>query len=189
MVKVKICGLTRHEDVWAAIEAGADAIGLVRHPASPRFVPDEFVQEVVREVGPFVPVVEVFVGFEGSASPSTVIQAYKAPVHIKRRFIQVHHLGEPLSENPPQTYLIDASVNGLHGGTGVTVDWHVAAAFVKEFPQTILAGGLTPDNVAEAIQIVRPYAVDVASGVEASPGVKDLAKVRDFISAVRGSIL
>ncbi|MEW6321463.1 MAG: phosphoribosylanthranilate isomerase [Acidobacteriota bacterium] len=202
MTAVKICGITRADDALRAADLGARAVGVVLWPDSPRAVSVARAAAIVRRLPPYVTPVGVFVRptradvsacvdatgirvvqvhgllkLDGLEGPWTVIPAVRlgaAPGHV-----------EP--EMPDAaTVLIDAHDPVRHGGTGVAVDWE-AAALVAARRRVILAGGLTPATVARAIEVVRPYAVDVASGVEAAPGVKDPAKMRAFIEAVRTS--
>lgn len=211
-VRVKICGVTRAEDVAAAVESGADAIGLNFHPASPRYVAPEKARELVRALPPFVEAVGVFV--QHSVEPARAFLTTIGRVHT----IQVHGGdAEVIDAHPwryvpafalrdtgdfdrvlaylercrranalPAAVLIDGHAPGLHGGTGRTAPWELLRGWPGDI-RLILAGGLTPENVAEAVRAVRPYAVDVASGVESSPGRKDPEKVRRFVEAVRGA--
>jgi phosphoribosylanthranilate isomerase len=200
---VKICGLTRVADAEACALAGASAIGLNFIDASPRRVTVERAREISRAVRGKVLVVGVVADLEvpamrrllkeaeleclqlhGDESPGTLAallpHAYKA-VRVagaadvtKARSFQGEYL------------LVDAYAKGALGGTGTTFDWSLVAALAGERKLT-LAGGLTPDNVADAIRAIRPYCVDVASGVEREPGVKDPVKVKAFIDASRGA--
>ncbi len=197
VVRVKICGLVRPEDVVCAVEAGADAIGFVREPSSPRFVGDVHqLKELVRLARPFATTVSVFGIFDPNQAGSItdLDQAVEFPgadPHLDRRVVTwrmpagVHP--EAVNHVPGNgPILLDAFVSGAFGGTGHTVDWDTAAQVVKATTRkVILAGGLTPDNVALAVEKVRPYAVDVSSGVEDTPGKKDHGKIREFIQAVR----
>ncbi len=196
MTRVKICGLTSARDLDFAIECGADAVGVVLEPSSPRCVAEDpsFLAHV-RRVHPFATTVAVFgtsvnwdicPGFAG-------IQAHGLASAPGFRLLRAHALAVRddlgfLSQADPDAWVLDAAVSGAYGGTGVRVDWALAAEVVRRSPRpVVLAGGLTPDNVAEAIQQVRPSGVDVSSGVESSPRVKDWAKVRAFIEAARSA--
>ena len=202
MVEVKICGLTTRDDAVRCASLGADAIGLNFWPQSPRHTDIETAQSIVEALGDRVETVGVFVDFDlsqireilqktgiswaqmhGDEPPELVAallpQAYKAigvkdgsAIELARRY-------------PGEHLLLDASVPGMPGGTGRTFDWSIASEVAKERKLT-LAGGLTPDNVAEAVRIVRPFRVDVASGVESAPGRKDPEKVAAFIEAAKG---
>jgi phosphoribosylanthranilate isomerase len=203
MVEVKICGLTSLADALRCVELGADAIGLNFWPGSPRATDIETAAKIVETVGDDVQIVAVFVDFgleeirailrktgidwaqlHGDEPPELVSRllptAYKAirvedgsAVKIARRY-------------PGDHLLLDASVPGLPGGTGRTFDWAIAAEVAKERILT-LAGGLTPDNVAQAVRRVRPFRVDVASGVELAPGRKDPRLVARFVEAAKSA--
>ena len=204
MVKVKICGVTRVEDAHAAIAAGGDAIGLNFYQKSPRFVSSEAAKAIVDAVGQRTLVVGVFVDtdpeeilklkseigfqcvqFHGAEPPETVARflphAYKA--------LRVRG-AEALEESrryPGRYLLLDAYVPGQAGGTGATFDWKLAAEIARERDVT-LAGGLTPENVADAIRAVHPFCVDVASGVESAPGIKDHARMELFVREARTAL-
>lgn len=197
LIKVKICGITSLEDALAAIDAGADALGFVFSPDSPRHVFPEQAASIIRHLPPFVQTVGLFV----NEPPETVnaiadqcgldlvqLHGEETPGYcdnIKRRVIKAFRVKDITSLEPIQDYrvsacLLDAWSPAAHGGTGRTFNWEFAAC-AAQTGRIILAGGLTPDNVAEAIRRVRPYGVDVSSGVESSPGRKDPDKVREFI--------
>lgn len=198
MVKVKVCGLTRMEDVVAAAEAGADALGFVKEPSSPRFLSDVYPVANFHKIAPYVPFVAVF----GPWRESTPLAAYShvqcidAPVSsCPQRWIRTIQVSpedtlESLTARTKResVVLLDAVGPG-YGGTGKTLDWGLASDFVaiSKHLKVILAGGLNPDNVAEAIERVQPYAVDASSGLESSPGVKDHAKVRAFIQNAKSA--
>ncbi|HVL39552.1 MAG TPA: phosphoribosylanthranilate isomerase [Fimbriimonadaceae bacterium] len=196
VTRIKICGLTRRADAELAAELGADALGFIFEPSSPRCIQD--VDELERwlpELGPYITKVAVFGRYEGRRIPQHVdavqaVEFARGPDH--RRRIQVLRLGgekwpvdeEGLSE--ADAVLLDAYDPKFYGGTGRQVDWHQAAELVGRIRRkTILAGGLDPDNVQTAIEIVQPYAIDVSSGIESAPGLKDPAKLRAMIEAVR----
>ena len=213
-VRVKICGITRPEWARVAAEAGADAIGMV-FAASPRRVTAQEARGIVRSLPPWVAPVGVFtdvsadevlklaaeVGFttaqlHGDEPPETVaalgalkvIKAFRigseGDVEAARQWrIACERLGRW-----PDAYLLDARVpEGPRGGTGRPVDWDLAARMVSEFHPLILAGGLGPENVAEAIRRVRPWGVDASSSLETIPRVKDPERVRAFVAAVRAA--
>lgn len=190
MTRVKICGLTRIADIEAAIELGADAIGFVMEPTSPRYVgANAEIMDCLRSLGPYVLTYAVY-GHLGYPYPATTMLQFtegqtKHPhvraIRVKPDEVVACEIGDGCAG-----LLLDAYDPNLHGGTGKTLDWFAARAFVETSSlPVILAGGLNPDNVRAAIEAVRPYGVDVSSGVEASPGIKDLAKMRDFIAAAR----
>lgn len=200
---VKICGICRPEDAAAAAEAGADAIGLVLAD-SPRRVSVAQAEAIVAELPPDVVPIALFVD-EPLASILTkceilgvdTVQLHgNEPPDLVRHLticgieaIKAFRIGAEadlaaLRDYPGTTCLLDPKVPGKRGGTGVAMDWGLAARAAAR-RRIILAGGLTPDNVAEAIRRVRPWGVDVSSGVEAAPGRKDHAKLRAFILAAR----
>jgi phosphoribosylanthranilate isomerase len=209
-VRIKICGITRVEDAIAAAELGADAIGLNFYPKSRRYVSPEASRDILRNLPPFVdpvalfvnePLSEVIARVRELLAVRTVQIHADAPEPIPRvpcQFIVAFAVRDPgsLAEiegylskcrdcgQMPAAILVDAHVPGEYGGTGQVAPWRLLADFRPEVP-LILAGGLTPENVAEAVRIVRPYSVDVASGVESGPGQKDREKMRRFIAAVR----
>ncbi|MBM4039282.1 MAG: phosphoribosylanthranilate isomerase [Planctomycetes bacterium] len=205
MVRVKICGITRPKDAVAATEAGADAIGLVL-AESPRQVSVAQAQAIVAELPPFVTPVALFVNeslgsmlgrcevlgirivqLHGDEPPKVARDLAVAGLRVIRAFrIGEEADLEELKGYPAAAYLLDAKVAGRRGGTGVALDWELAAR-ATSLGRIILAGGLTPDNVAEAVRRVRPYAVDVSSGVESAPGVKDAARIRAFIASARAA--
>jgi phosphoribosylanthranilate isomerase len=209
-LRIKICGITNPADACRAAGLGADAVGLNFYPQSPRCVTLPIAVAVLRELPPFVEPVGLFVnqplpqvldtlqfldrirtvqGYGTSREvhgplPFQLIPAFSVRDHdslleITRYLDHCRELGQL-----PAAVLVDAHVPGLHGGTGQTAPWQLLADFRPGFP-LLLAGGLTPENVAEAVRIVRPYAVDVASGVESSPGQKDEEKMRRFIGNAR----
>lgn len=205
MTRIKFCGFTKPEDVDAALDFGVDAIGVVRDRSSKRFVDGEGVREISKLTGPYIETVSVY-GMVTNFEPegTNLVQAWDYSLWTLESWFprvlavrvptnaataeEVSKLAAHQEQNPGEWsgLLLDAHVDGQAGGTGQTVPWEVAAAFVQQSKlPVILAGGLTPDNVAEAIRTVRPYAVDVSSGIESSPGVKDHGKMRAFVEAVR----
>lgn len=201
-VKVKICGLTNVADGLAAAEAGADALGFVFCERSPRCVALETAAGIVRQLPPFIVKVGVFVNapeekvfraiaecglnllqFHGEESPEYCLQF--GLMSMKAFRIRDADSLRALPNYPTDAWLLDAYSAAKPGGTGEKFDWDLAIEAQKLGRPIFLAGGLTPENVAEAARRVRPYAVDVSTGVEAAPGKKDHAKVRAFIEAVR----
>ncbi|MDO8140344.1 MAG: phosphoribosylanthranilate isomerase [Candidatus Brocadiales bacterium] len=197
-MRVKICGITNIEDAQAAVEYGADALGFV-FAKSPRGVTKELARDIIAELPPFVSPVGVFVdekadkikeicGFcgiytvqlHGNEQPSYLneLEGYKI---IKAFRIKEEDDLKPLANYKPHAFLLDSYVKGVMGGTGMTFNWEIARQ-ARKYGTIILSGGLTPENVKEAIQIVKPYAVDVSSGVEASPGKKDKLLMKQFIA-------
>lgn len=200
MTRIKICGITNQEDALAAAEAGADALGFIAVPGSPRCVPPEVYHEISAALPLFVKrVVVTHQPEDAEEYLAEYVQHYKDTTD-KARFrrgaqwrIRAFRMRDEssLAEiaaylDPVGAILLDTYHKDLLGGSGETFDWSLAArAKALTDRPIILAGGLTPENVKDALEAVRPYAVDVASGVEASPGVKDHAKIKAFVRAVR----
>jgi phosphoribosylanthranilate isomerase len=204
-VTVKICGITRVEDAVAAARAGADALGFMFFPQSPRFVSFESAARICRELGPFPARVGVFVDpseeevsiamrecglnilqFHGNESPE-FCRGFGA-MSMKAFRIRGPESLTQLSQYKTDAWLLDSHVDGVPGGTGAKFNWDLAVEARKMGRPIFLAGGLNPDNVAEAIRRVRPYGVDVSSGVESAPGIKDAAKVTAFVSAAKEAL-
>jgi phosphoribosylanthranilate isomerase len=204
MVHVKICGITSLEDARAAIDAGADALGFVFYPPSPRYVTPEQAAGIIQSLPPFVTTVGLFVDVpldmvNGTAAhcgldriqlhgrePPEFCRQVTRPV-IKAFRIKNAASLEYLSGYQVCAYLLDAYVAGaLPGGTGASFSWALAAQ-AKPYGPLILAGGLTPANVEAAIAQTCPYGVDVSTGVERAPGIKDHRKVREFIVRAKGA--
>ena len=200
MVKLKICGITRIEDARLVAEVGADYLGVILYPKSPRFVPKEKRRELIRSVSG-VKKVAVMVNpsleeaLEVLKEGFDLIQLHgeESLDFAKRigleRIIKAFRVGDKSVDIPEgwkeaHGILLDTYVKGAYGGTGKTFNWDIAEGLAERGFRIFLAGGLNPDNVEEAIKRVKPYAVDVSSGVEKSPGVKDEAKVRDFAKKV-----
>jgi phosphoribosylanthranilate isomerase len=206
MVQVKICGITSLEDAHAAIDCGADALGFVFYPPSPRYVTPEQAAQMIRALPPFVTTVGLFVDVTCDVVNATVVRCGldRVQLHgretpefcrrISRPVIKAIRIknAESLTPVPDyivSAYLLDAYVEGaLPGGTGASFAWELAAR-AKPYGPVILAGGLTPDNIETAIAQVRPYGVDVSSGVERLPGVKDHQKIRQFITRAKAAVL
>jgi phosphoribosylanthranilate isomerase len=203
-VRVKICGLTRLEDARLAVESGAWAIGMVFHPDSPRRVDVEQAAEIATPFRRRCEVVGVFVNaplddvlrtiasvpltmlqLHGDEGPSYCAEAGRRSGLKVTKVVRAKdaHAVRALSTFKTDFHMIDAYVPGSYGGTGERFDWELAAHHPGDVP-LILSGGLTAENVAEAIAITNPYAVDVASGVEASPGIKDPYRLQGFFEAV-----
>jgi phosphoribosylanthranilate isomerase len=201
-VKVKICGITNASDALAAADAGADALGFMFYERSPRHVSIRQAAEIVRELSPFIIKTGVFVDapedtvmraigdcglnllqFHGNESPEYCTQF--GLMSMKAFRIRDAESLKALPDYPTEAWLLDAFVADKLGGTGEKFNWELAIEAKKLGRPIFLAGGLTPANVAEAVRTVLPYAVDVSSGVEASPGKKDHGKVREFIAAAK----
>jgi phosphoribosylanthranilate isomerase len=206
MVRAKICGITNWADAKLSVDAGASALGFNFFAASPRSISPAVAWEIIRRLPPFVAAIGVFVNWKpeavaalsrslrlsgvqlhGSESPSDVAALATQRLVIKAVQMKRGFRLEALRKfRGAGAILLDGFRPGHHGGTGATVDWKIARS-AGRYANIILAGGLTPDNVAEAISVARPYAVDVASGVEIKPGKKDPALVRAFLRAVENS--
>jgi phosphoribosylanthranilate isomerase len=196
---VKICGITRLEDAKAAVDAGADALGFVFWPDSRRFIDPYRARAIVATLPPFVAAVGVFVNqaAEYVSSVASLVRLSAVQLHgdetaeyaadLRRQVIKAIAIGgqAPAVDQWPShvTLLLDAHDPVKRGGTGRLVDWS-AAATIAATRRVILAGGLTPANVGEAISRVRPFGIDVSSGVERSPGVKDHERIEALFDAV-----
>jgi phosphoribosylanthranilate isomerase len=201
MIKIKICGITNLDDAMAAAEDGADALGFIFYKKSSRYVEPGKAAEIIHQLPPFITPVAVFVNereekirdiqfttgikvlqFHGDERPefcdrfaTRVIKAFQVKDKDSLKHMAHYHVG---------ALLLDSYREGLRGGTGTTFDWHLAVV-AKTLGRVVLAGGLTPENVAEAVKLVQPYGVDVAGGVEREKGLKDHAKLKKFITEVR----
>ena len=199
-VKVKICGITSLEDALAAVDAGADALGFMFYESSPRNVSDKVAADIIRQLPPFVSKVGVFVNaaeesvrriagecgidtlqFHGDETPEFCRRFLPLKTYKAFRMENLESLGA-LPAYRTDAWLLDSFVAGKPGGTGAKFNWDLAVECRKLGRPIILAGGLTPENVADAVRKVRPFAVDVSSGVESTPGKKDHAKIRKFIA-------
>jgi phosphoribosylanthranilate isomerase len=210
MVRIKICGITREEDGAMAARLGADAIGLNFYPGSSRYVGDDRARAIARRLPPFVEPVALFVNDPLDQVAARVRQLgfirsvqwhgdrHELPPDLPLAFIPAFQVSDAIrlaevaayldrcrqAGRLPAAVLIDGRKAGQYGGTGQVAPWDLLSEFHPEVP-IILAGGLTPENVAEAVRRVHPYGVDVAGGVESSPGIKDADKVRHFIEQAR----
>lgn len=204
--RVKICGITRPQDAWLAAELGADAIGLNFYAGSPRAITPAQVPEIVAGLPPLVTVVALFVDpttawvravmetgkvnclqFHGSESPA-FLEAFSLPRIKAVRVRDAQSLQALDDYAPASALLLDAYHPQAMGGTGTVFDWTLAQQYTQATGHAIiLAGGLDADNVGEAIHQVRPWAVDVSSGVESAPGIKDEHRMRRFFAAVRAA--
>jgi len=200
-MRVKVCGVTRLEDAELAVDLGAAAIGFVFWPRSPRFIEPDRARLIVQALPPFVTPVGVFVDQQPAyidrvaalvGLGAAQLHGNETPAYcdsIRLRVIRAIGLRDTMgprsfAEWPAAvTLLLDAHDPEKRGGTGQTVDWALAARVAAVRP-TILSGGLRPENVGVAIEAVRPYAVDVSSGLEAQPGVKDPDRMRAFFQAI-----
>jgi phosphoribosylanthranilate isomerase len=201
MTKIKICGIKNVKDAFTAMEVGADLIGFNFYPKSPRYIDVgrcRDIMSVMRKYG-HVTYVGVFVNasveeihatmetcglglaqLHGDETPE-MLQALDGNAFKAFRGVPADVSGYIRNESP--ALLVDAAVKGVYGGSGATTDWPAAAELAKHYP-LLLAGGLTPENVADAVRQVRPWGVDVASGVESGAGEKDPSKMKAFVQAV-----
>jgi phosphoribosylanthranilate isomerase len=203
MVRIKICGITNLEDARLAADLGAHALGFIFYPKSPRSVRPDAAREIIRNLPPLVMTVGVFVDEEaevvrGIAETAGLdwvqLHGQESPEYcceLKHRVIKGFRIQDssslallPQYQGAVQAMLLDTYKAGTAGGTGEAFDWELARQ-AGELGPIILAGGLTPGNVAQAIHAAKPAAVDVASGVEAAPGKKDREKLREFFKAVK----
>lgn len=212
MVSVKICGITNVADAKTAIEAGADMLGFIFYPSSPRYISFERAREIIvaghqlsrttRYVGVFVDESREriraavmmlgldFIQLHGREQPETVAafspSAFKSlqPVDRQDAELMIEKYRAALSGTCP-AFIIDGRPEKLPGGNGKRADWMIAREIAREFP-ILLAGGLNEENVADAIRLVAPWGVDVSSGVERAPGLKDSRKVNEFVGRAKG---
>jgi phosphoribosylanthranilate isomerase len=201
MLLVKICGITRAEDAEAAVAAGARAVGFIFWPDSPRFIDPHRARAIVRTLPPFVTTVGVFVNqpSEYVNGVASLVRLGAVQLHgeetvdyaatqvrpvIKALAVDAAISATAVDAWPSRvTMLLDVHDPRRRGGTGRTIDWDVAATIAAR-RRALLAGGLTPDNVAEAVARVRPFGIDISSGVERAPGVKDHGRIRALFEAV-----
>jgi phosphoribosylanthranilate isomerase len=201
---VKICGITRVEDALAATRVGAHAVGFVFYEPSPRYLAPARAAEIIRALPPFVTAVGLFVDasaddvrstlaaaplqllqFHGSEAPAFCRQFARPYMKTVRMKAGVDLLQYAENFHDARALLLDSYVEGLHGGSGAVFDWSLVP---RDLPlPVVLSGGLTVDNVGEAVRKVRPAAVDVSSGVESAKGVKDARKITAFIKGVRNA--
>ncbi len=201
-IRIKVCGITRYEDARVAVNLGVDALGFIFYPASPRYISPSDAAQITKKLPPFVSKVGVFVNEKISALEEIACEAGTDTIQlhgsetpeycrsvpfpvIKAFSVKPTSDLDTLSEYDVQGFLLDTWKDGLRGGTGSTFDWNIAIKACSKYKNIILAGGLGPSNIAEALESVSPYAVDVNSGVEISPGVKNPLKLRDVITLVK----
>ena len=202
MVRIKICGITNLEDALLSARLGAHALGFIFYPKSPRKVEVEAAREIISQLPPFILTVGVFVDEEAASVREVATRAgldwlqlhgKESPEYCRslgRRVIKAFRIQDESSlaeiakyQGSVQAFLLDTYKKGEVGGTGETFNWDTARQ-ARQYGPIILAGGLTSANVAQAITIAQPQAVDVASGAEASPGKKDQDKLRAFFKAI-----
>ena len=201
MTRIKICGITHLKDALTAVDAGADALGFVFVPDTPRFVRSLQVAAIVAELPPFVTTVGIFAGKDAAKIETIIDQCRLDAVQLHAdvtpdfcrildtKVIKVVSVKDEsslaiLSDYNVDAFLLDTYVEGKMGGTGEVFDWNLALQ-AKNYGRIIVAGGLNPGNVAQAVRHVKPYGIDVGSGVESEPGRKDPDKIRNFIDAVK----
>jgi len=206
--RIKMCGMTREKDVEAGVNAGLDALGFIFYEKSPRNVYPDFVRAVISKVPPFVDCVGVFVDrdreevqeiieycglshaqLHGKENPKYCerVERFASPCHVIKAFrVGTNSKKEDFSpyDDLVHGYLLDTYEKGSVGGTGSSFDWSIIEALELQRPM-ILAGGLSPDNVENAIRNISPFGVDVNSGVEVEPGVKDHELLKEFVRIVR----
>ncbi|HHO48801.1 MAG TPA: phosphoribosylanthranilate isomerase [Desulfobacteraceae bacterium] len=207
-IRIKVCGITRLEDALYAVKAGVDALGFIFHRPSPRYIEPENVRYIIDRLPPFINTVGVFVDkkrseveeiidycgldyaqLHGDESPKYCERLLRvaAPCHLIKAFrVGPRTTAEAFVPYTPfvKAFLLDTYDRALAGGTGRSFDWSIIATLGLARP-FILAGGLSPDNVADAVRAARPSFLDVSSGVEESPGVKDHRLISGFVHAVR----
>ncbi len=213
MTRVKICGITNTEDALVAAKAGADLLGINFYPPSPRSVTPDQARQIIETLCVSLSP-SLLVSFVGIFVDEELDSVRQIVAHCGLDYVQLHGTGSPDMVNAlmdegigvimgfrvrdegsltklecyqATAYLLDTYVPGKLGGTGQTFDWKLAVQ-AKEYGPILLAGGLIPENVAEAVRMVRPWGVDVASGVEAAPGRKDHDKIRRFVIAAKSSV-
>jgi len=201
-VRIKICGITRYEDAKVAESLGVDALGFIFYHKSPRYIAPEEAALIIRQLPPFVSRVGVFVDEEidrvmavaratgidtiqlhGSESPRycsklplPVIKAFSIEPSTDLSLLEQYHVA---------ALLLDTWSPGRRGGTGRKFDWSIARTACIKYDRVILAGGLNPTNLEEALESVQPYGIDISSGVEIKPGIKNPRKMRDAVQVVR----
>ncbi|OGW16065.1 MAG: N-(5'-phosphoribosyl)anthranilate isomerase [Nitrospinae bacterium RIFCSPLOWO2_12_FULL_45_22] len=206
MIKVKICGITNLDDALDAIEAGADALGFVFYPPSPRYIPPEILRQWIGQLPPFVTKVGVFVDekLDNIIQISELCRIVVVQLHghestdlckqVPKPVIKAFRLRSeedlatllPYSNNTVSALLLDSYSEKIPGGTGRSFDWNLAKQ-AKAYGRIILAGGLSPENVRQAVIEVQPYAVDVSTGVELSLGKKDKTLMKRFVKEANGA--
>ncbi len=201
MTKTKICGITNHQDALAAANLGVDALGFIFYKASPRYIKPEAARNIIKSLPPFISTVGVFVDEEADTIREIMrdcnlhlvqLHGHETPAFCQKfsgRVIKAIRIKDKLSlididKYPVVALLLDTYVSHKVGGTGEVFNWELALT-AQKYARIILAGGLDPENIQQAIKTVRPYAVDVCSGVEEEPGIKDLKKLQELVEKVR----
>lgn len=204
MVKVKVCGVTTYEDAATAIDLGVDALGFNFYHKSPRYIAPADAREIAKKLPPFTSLVGLFVNelqldvvrSVADMVKLTIIQLHgnESPEYCQQllpwRVIKALRVGENfdvshVKDFPDSSILLDNHSTEAYGGTGSLFDWSVAVQAKQYKPYLILAGGLTPENIVSAIRTVKPYGIDVCSGVESAPGRKDRVRLQNFMQEVQ----
>ena len=205
---IKICGITTPDAAIACFDAGANMIGLVHYPPSPRHVSATRICEILDDLGDYgryvlvvvdqLPdeeivsrfhLIQAYGGIQGVSVPHIqVVKDYETFIRILESPTEDWEIRQPSSESDIPLYCLEMSQGLLPGGNGAAWDWSLARPFCERYP-TFIAGGITPENVADVIRLANPYVIDVSSGVESSPGVKDMDKVRRLIENVHKAII
>ncbi|HMK61277.1 MAG TPA: phosphoribosylanthranilate isomerase [Dissulfurispiraceae bacterium] len=200
-MKIKICGITNLQDALAAVDYGTDALGFVFFPKSPRYISPEKALQITSHLPPFITTVGVFVNEESAKIKEIMLSTHMRVLQLHgdedpsvcstwKPVVKAFRVKDFVDLKPLErytglsAYLIDTYAPSAYGGTGQIFNWDIAVE-AKRFGRIILSGGLTPDNIEKAVDWVKPYAVDVSSGVEADKGKKDLKKMREFIEKAR----
>ena len=203
MIKIKICGITNLEDAQLAVESGADSIGFV-FTKSPRRISPLDAGLIIKEIPASVDTVGVFVDetlqkldeiirishintiqLHGWESPE-YCSNFKSKVKVIKTFrIKDNEFLQKMSAYKTDNFLLDTYISGQPGGTGKVFDWNLAVTAVRKYPNIILAGGLNPDNICEVLNLVKPFGVDISTGIESRPGKKDPVLLKEFIARVR----
>jgi phosphoribosylanthranilate isomerase len=201
-IRVKICGITRYDDAKVAVSVGADALGFIFSPKSPRYISPRAARDIIRRLPPFIARVGVFVNDKASVIAGVVketgidtVQLHGSePPSLCRELstavVKAFPVGPDfdlalLDTYPVNAYLLDTWSDSAAGGTGRSFDWSIARQATRYHHNIILAGGLGPTNIAEALETVQPYAVEFNSGVEIKPGIKNPRKMRDAVEIVK----
>ena len=199
MTYIKICGITKIDDALQIADLGIDALGFIFYPESKRYITPEKAQEIIKRLPPFVSTVGVFVNennvtgilhkcsldflqFHGDESPEYCNKFNKRIIKSFR--ITSDFSFSRLTDYSVSAFLLDSYVAGQYGGTGTVFDWDKAVE-AKRYGKIILSGGLNPENTGDALKIVKPYGVDISSGVEIEPGIKDIEKVKQIVQICR----
>jgi len=202
MTLIKICGITSLDDAHAAVAAGADALGFNFYKPSPRYITPESAREIIDTLPDSILTVGVFVNEESPEAVSAIadrsgikavqLHGDESPDYcralnpvIKNFSVSTSFDIDQISAYEVDAIMLDTKDNRLHGGTGRVFDWSIAQQVSRIFPKLFLAGGLSPENVREAIEMVQPYAVDACSSLEDKPGIKNHERMRIFVNAVR----